>query len=85
MNNIYDIMVTRLAEEVRAVANYGNVDINIAYYKEGDMTITIHDEMQSPHFYAIDVDEHGRVFQEWYKEEQEDPWLYCGPSHFEDI
>lgn len=77
MTDIYDNIVQKIALDIRSVLNHGeHIDINVSYYKEGDMTITIYDEEQSPHFYAVDIDEHGRIVQEWYKDNEDDPWLF---------
>lgn len=77
MTNIYDIIVDHLAGTIRTCFRYGdNIDINVSVYKEGDATITIHDEERSPHFYAVDIDEYGRIVQKWYRDNREDDWLF---------
>lgn len=79
MTDIYSGIIQKIIFDVKAVLNYGEqVDTNVSYYREGDMTITIHDEEQSPHFYAVDVDKYGKIVQEWYKENGADDWLFCG-------
>ena len=73
----YSEMVRRIADSAKAFLNYGeDYIINVSYYDTGEMTITIYDEAGSPHFRAYDLDVLGRIVQEWYKDRQEDDWLF---------
>lgn len=77
----YNEMVRRIADNARTFLNYGeDYIINISYYDNGEMTITIYDEGHSPHYRAYDLDALGHVVQEWYKEKQDDDWLFCEPE-----
>lgn len=73
----YDEMVRRIADNARVYLNYGeDYIINVSYYDTGEMTITFYDEGASPRYRAYDLDALGKIVQKWYKQEQEDDWLF---------
>lgn len=73
----YEEMVRRIADSARVNLNYGEeYIINVSYYDNGEMTVTIYDGSESPHFRAFDLDPLGNLVQEWYKENEDDDWLF---------
>lgn len=77
----YKEMVRRIADSARVNLNYGeDCIINVSYYDNGEMTVTVYDGNDSPHFRAFDLDPLGNLLQEWYKENDDDDWLFCEPE-----
>lgn len=74
----YDEMVRQIACGARSCLNYGeNYIINVSYYDNDEMTITIYEkDTEAPHYRAYDLDAFGHIVQRWYKNEKEDDWLF---------